>query len=330
MPCYNEEATLPYLIKSISSVKAKLPNYRLDLLLVNDGSIDETQTVIEKCCLEYPYIYYRQLAENSGHQSALRAGLNSAVNYDAAVMMDADMQHPPEMIPVMVEAWEKGGKIVQMVRNDTATDVGVVKYLASRSYYVLINILSDLKLKYGASDFRLIDKLVTRQVVDSRENDLFLRGYFSSLRVPKQSVFYKPNKRVAGATKYTSRKMLHLAYQGIMQFSERPLQIAMVIGGLLAGVSFAYGVALTLRYLMGNHVVSGWTSLTVTILFCFGINFVLIGIVGAYLTQALRLEKQRPEFIVAREKLPSVASSSFTAPSRPRMSRRHSSSGRPR
>ena len=305
VPCYNEEESLPHLIAAFSAVRKQLHNYQLDLLLVNDGSTDNTQKLIKKFSDGNSYIYFRELAGNSGHQSALRAGLNIASGYSAAIMMDADMQHPPELIPSMLDAWEKGARIVQMVRRDTRGDVGAIKYATSRGYYKVINAMSNLNLEYGASDFRLIDRLVTKTVAESREKNLFLRGYFSSLRVPKQTIEYKPNKRIAGVSKYTFRKMLDLAYQGIIQFSEKPLQVAMIIGGFMAIISFAYAVVLTIGYFMGSFVVSGWTSLMVLMLFCFGINFILIGFVGTYLTQALRLEKQRPEFIVANEKLPS-------------------------
>jgi dolichol-phosphate mannosyltransferase len=150
----------------------------------------------------------------------------------------------------------------------------------------------------------LIDDLVIRTVAASKEKDLFLRGYFSWLPIPKTVISYRPQKRVAGTSKYNLRKMLILAYEGILQFSEKPLLIAVVVGAALSALSLLYGAFIVLRYLFGAYLVSGWTSLMVTVLFCFGINFMLIGIIGAYLAHAIRLEKQRPEFIVAEEKLP--------------------------
>jgi glycosyltransferase involved in cell wall biosynthesis len=304
VPCYNEEDSLPLTIEALDKVRKGISDYRIDYMLVNDGSTDKTRQLIEKLSKNRDHLYYREFADNAGHQSALRAGLNTAVDYDAAIMMDADLQHPPEMIPAMLDAWESGAKIVQMVRNDNAKEAGFFKYLTSKVYYRLINSLSNLKLEYGASDFRLIDNLVLRTVAASKEKDLFLRGYFSWFPVSKISIGYKPRQRVAGSSKYSMRKMLSLAYQGILQFSEKPLLIAVIVGAVLSLLSFIYGSFIVLRYLFGAHVVSGWTSLMVTVLFCFGINFMLIGIIGAYLAHAIRLEKQRPEFIVADEKLP--------------------------
>ncbi len=307
LPCYNEGEALLYTIDALSKVREKLAaKYQLDIMFVNDGSADDTQQVIEKAAHEHDYIYYRQFAHNAGHQSALRAGLNASVDYDATIMMDADMQHPPELIPKMIEEWEKGAKIVQMTREDSAEDVGTLKYGTSKLYYRFLNWMSDLHLEYGASDFRLIDKVVTQTVVKSRENNLFLRGYFSWLPMSRVTIAYQPNKRIAGVSKYSLRKLLDLAYRGILQFSEKPLRMAMVLGIIFALSSFLYGVVLTIQYFLGSQVISGWTSLMVIVLFCFGVNFILLGIIGTYLAHSIDIQKQRPEFVVMKEKLPAV------------------------
>ncbi len=304
VPCYDEEASLPHLLEALGSLRAKIKDYHVDILLVNDGSTDGTQKIIEDFSGEHSYIYYREFSGNAGHQSALRAGLNAAAAYNAAVMMDADMQHPPELIPDMLKAWEDGAKIVQMVRKDTAREAGVLKYVTSKGYYSFINSMSSLHLEYGASDFRLVDRSVIQTVAESKENDLFLRGYFSWLSVPKANIPYSPRERVAGSSKYSLGKMFGLAYEGVLQFSERPLLLAVGLGMILAAAAFIYGLVLIIRFFVGAHLVSGWTSLMVTTLFLFGINFILIGVIGAYLAHAIRLEKQRPEFIISKEKLP--------------------------
>lgn len=304
VPCFNEEDSLPHLIKALNETRSRLKGYQLDYLLVNDGSSDGTQKVIEKLAYEHDYIYFREFAGNAGHQSALRAGLNAATAYDAVIMMDADLQHPPELIPQMIKAWEGGSLIVQMIRQDSARQAGVLKYLTSRLYYRFINSMSDLNLEYGASDFRLVDKSVTRLVADSKENDLFLRGYFSWLPVARQAIEYVPNKRVAGTSKYNVKKMLDLAYKSVLQFSEKPLRIAVTIGVVLALASFLYGVVLTVLRLTGQTTVSGWTSLMVVVLFCFGINFILVGFIGSYLAHSISIQKQRPEFVIANQKIP--------------------------
>ena len=307
LPCYNEGEALTHTIDALVKVRAELtPKYQLDILFINDGSADNTQEVIERAAAEHIFIFYRQFAHNAGHQSALRAGLNAAVGYDATIMMDADMQHPPEQIPGMITAWETGIKVVQMTRDDSTKDVGFFKYTTSVWYYKFINWISDLNLEYGASDFRLIDKTVTETVAKSPENNLFLRGYFSWLKVPRKTIAYHPNKRVAGVSKYSLKMLLDLAYKGILQFSEKPLRISVSIGILFAMAAIIYGIVLTILYFLGVHEVDGWTSLMVALLFCFGLNFILLGIIGNYLAHSISMQKQRPEFIIATQKLPTA------------------------
>ncbi|MGB4768378.1 MAG: glycosyltransferase family 2 protein [Candidatus Saccharimonas sp.] len=304
IPCYNEGEGLHYIIDALAEVRRELAKkYSLDILFVNDGSSDNTQEVIESAAVKNSFVYWRSFARNSGHQSALRAGIDASISYDAVVMMDSDMQHPPELIPQMVEKWEQGAKVVQMVREDSAREVGTFKYTTSMLYYRLINAVSDLNLEYGSSDFRLIDRTVAKTVAVSRESDLFLRGYFTWLPVQRVVLGYTPNKRAAGVSKYSLRKLFDLAYRGILQFSEKPLRIAVTIGTIFAVVSIVYGIALALLYFIGGAQVSGWTSLMVVMLFCFGVNFILLGIIGTYLAHSISIQKQRPEYIISNEKL---------------------------
>lgn len=307
LPCYNEGEALLHTVDALVKVRKNLAaSYRLDIMFVNDGSADNTQEVIEAAAAKHDFIYYRQLAHNAGHQSALRAGLNAATSYDATIMMDADMQHPPECIPEMIKAWEDGAKIVQMTREDSSKDVGFFKYATSVGYYKFINWISDLNLEYGASDFRLIDRTVTATVAKSPEQALFLRGYFSWLNVSRVTIAYRPNKRVAGVSKYSLKKLLDLAYKGILQFSEKPLRMAMGLGAVFALAAIVYGVVLTVLYFMGLHTVDGWTSLMVALLFCFGLNFILLGIIGTYLAHSINIQKQRPEYLIANQRIPEL------------------------
>lgn len=305
IPCYNEGESLSYTIAALIDVRKKLlPKYELDVMFINDGSKDDTQAVIEAAAKAHDFVFYRQFSRNAGHQAALRAGLNAAVDYDATVMLDADMQHPPRLIPDMIAKWEEGYKVVQMLRSDDKQKPGFFKYMLSRSFYVVINTISDLKLEYGSSDFRLADRSVVETVAQSREHDLFLRGYFTWLPASRTSIKYNPNERVAGVPKYTLKKSLDLASKGILQFSEKPLRMAMGLGIFFAVTSFLYGLILTLLYITGGvHAVSGWTSLMVVVLFCFGVNFILLGIIGSYLAHSISIQKERPEYVIATQKL---------------------------
>lgn len=306
VPCYNEEGSLGALLGEIAKVKTELKKtVSLDVLLVNDGSSDDTASIIEKESQNNDYIYYRNFIHNAGHQSAIRAGLDVADSYDAAIMMDADLQHPPAYIPRMIDEWLKNDvKIVQMVRDDNQKDAGFIKYWTSKGYYALINYLAGLQLVYGSSDFRLIDASIIATIAKSPERDLFLRGYFSWLKVNRINIQYKPSKRFAGESKYTFKKMLSLAKKGVLQFSEKPLRLATNLGLVMAAASFIYGIYIIGNYILGDKTVSGWTSLMVVMLFCFGVNFILVGFIGRYLAHSLYLQKQRPDYIIANEKLP--------------------------
>lgn len=304
IPCFNEYDSLPHIIKALGDIRKTVSaKYLLDIIFVNDGSSDQTLEVLQRESTKKDYILYRSFSKNAGHQSALRAGINATIEYDATIMMDSDMQHPPELIPDMLAAWEQGAAVVQMLRKDSTEETGTIRYWVGRLYYSLINWISDLELDYGASDFRLIDNSVARVVAASKENNLFLRGYFSWLPVSRTSIEYKPNKRVAGVSKYTFKKLMELAYRSILQFSDKPLRMATALGFGLAGLSFFYGLALVIAHTLGEHTVSGWTSLMVVMLFCFGLTFTILGVIGNYLIYSLSIQKERPEFVIGSEKL---------------------------
>lgn len=306
VPCYNESESLEKLIEELKKQEVKLSNqYRLEIILVDDGSKDGTIDLIKKLAKQSNNIYYRSLSANGGHQAALRAGIQAATTQDAVLMMDGDLQHPPEYIPEMIRLWDKEGyAIVQMTREDSGKDAGALKYITSKLYYKIINSLSGLNLEYGSSDFRIIDRSIARTVQSSKENDLFLRGYFSWIKASRTTIGYTPAKRFAGQSKYTLRKMLHLAFQGILQFSEKPLYIGVYFGGLLAAGSLIYGAVLTVLHLQGSYTVSGWTSLMVVVLLFFGFTFILMGLISIYIAHSIRIEKARPEYIISEENVP--------------------------
>jgi dolichol-phosphate mannosyltransferase len=305
VPCYNESESIEKLIGELKKQEKRLANqYSLEIILVDDGSKDGTIDVIKKLSAKYSNLFFRSLSANSGHQAALRAGIQAATAQDAIIMMDGDLQHPPEYIPEMIRLWDKERyAIVQMTRQDSGKDAGPLKYLTSKLYYKIINSLSGLNLEYGSSDFRIIDKSIAKSVQESKENDLFLRGYFSWIKASRVTVGYTPAKRFAGKSKYTFKKMLHLAFQGILQFSEKPLYIGVYFGGLLATGSLIYGAVLTILHLQGSYTVSGWTSLMVVVLLFFGFTFILMGLISIYIAHSIRIEKARPEYIISEEKL---------------------------
>lgn len=300
VPCYNEAEGLEYFHKETRKVCNKLSKQAsFDIIFVNDGSADNTQDVIESIEKHDTHVRHIAFAANFGHQSALRAGLTFATPlYDAIIMLDADLQHPPKYFKDMLDLWEQGNLIVQMVRNDKANKPSLFKYATSKTYYKVINGMANLELEEGASDFRLIDQTVARTIADSPEQNIFLRGYFAWLPVKRVSLSYVPQDRKFGKTKYSLKKMLTLGYQGVLQFSEKPLIFTMSVGIFTAFAAILYGLVLVIQKLNGDPAVSGWTSMMAVMLFCFGLNFIFLGVIGMYLAHNMKITKSRPEYII--------------------------------
>lgn len=307
VPCYNEDETYDAMLAKLNEQRKKIistKEYKVKFLFINDGSIDSTLDKIIKSTKKNPHVYYVSLDINAGHQSALRAGIAAASNSDAIIMLDADLQHPPELSTEMIAKWEEGYSVVQMVRSDSTIKLSLLKRTTSNLFYKALRILSGIKLEAGASDFRLIDGKLARQLANSPEKKLFLRGYFATLPTKRISIDYQPSPRFAGQSKYTPRKMLDLAKQGILQFSDRPLYISIILGLLSAAAGLIYGFVVIYIHFFSSSTVSGWSSLIVSMLFLFGINFILIGTAGLYLGQSIRVQKQRPEYFISSSKLP--------------------------
>jgi len=308
VPCFNEGESLPHFFKEVNRELKQLKNkYQLQLLFVNDGSTDNTQKIIGHLCNRHQQVFYINFAANFGHQSALRAGLAASSHADAVIMLDADLQHPPAYFGKILELWEQGYQIVQMVREDSLKKLGPLKFLTSKSYYAIINRLSGLSLESGASDFRLVDGSIIRSLSSSPEQKIFLRAYFSWIPSKRITLSYKPAKRAKGESKYTYKKMLKLGTEGVMRFSEKPLLLTMALGLVIATFSFLYGLYIIIAKLAGSQTVSGWASLMTIVLFFFGMNFVFLGVLGAYIAQNNRIVKSRPEYVIVDHKLPPVA-----------------------
>lgn len=296
VPCYNEESNTDLMIEAI--MKAIPTGYHYEILLVDDGSRDGTLEKIKENALKYPNnIKYLSFSRNFGHQYALMAGLTYA-NGDCIIMMDADLQHPPQLIGEMLQKWKEGYDIVYTIRQD-GKNISVFKKGTSKLFYKLINFLSDLDLKNGEADFRLIDKKVSAVFKNNiNESSVFLRGLISWVGFKKIGINYTPDQRHSGKTKYSFGKMMNLAIDGITSFSTRPLRLAVIFGFLLALFSFIYGVYAILMRLFTSTTVGGWTSTILSILFVGGVIILLLGIIGEYIGKIYFEVKKRPRFII--------------------------------
>lgn len=301
IPCYNEEDNIEPIIGRLHDVLSRSCEY--ELLFVDDGSKDSTLTEIRSRAEKDQHIKFLSFSRNFGHQYALIAGLMHATG-DCVITMDADLQHPPELIPVLLSKWEEGFDVVYTIRKTDKT-LSFFKRMSSSIFYKTLNFFSDLKMKNGEADFRLLDRKVVNVFKENiHESSLFLRGLINWVGYKRYAVEFVPDKRLSGTTKYSMRKMMNLAVDGITSFSIKPLRMAIVLGLLMSLFSFAYAVYAIIMRLFTNQVVGGWTSTILSILFVGGVIILLLGLIGEYIGKIYFEVKRRPRFIVREDNIP--------------------------
>ena len=295
---YNEGENLLVFYNTVKKVVADLP-YNFEFCFVNDGSKDNTLTIIRNLAQQDNTVKYLSFSRNFGQQVALKAGIDS-IGADAIVMMDSDMQHPPEMIPDLIDIWQTQKVNMVNTLREEDQDLSWFKKQSSKRFYQLINKVSELKLEPGQADFRLIDRQVITLLKNSKEHDVFLRGMIQWIGFNQFTVSYKANKRFSGESKYTFRKMFRLALDGITSFSVKPLYTAIYIGFFFAFSSFLYLPYIIYTFIMGTFT-DGWASLLVTVAFFGGLNLIVMGVLGIYVGKILIQNKERPLYIIQEQ-----------------------------
>lgn len=294
VPVHNERENIALLAKSIKRIFAGL-RYRYQLIFIDDGSQDITLHEIKKLAVQDSNIRFISFSRNFGHQAAIKAGLDKAEG-DCIITMDGDMQHPPHLIPQLLEKWEQGFEVVYTVRKEDKK-LPFVKRITSNLFYRMLNWLSDIKLEKGTADFRLVNRNVANVLRDLQESEPFFRGLVKWSGFKQYGVEYEPDQRKSGVTKYTSKKMIRFALQGITSFSIRPLYAATYIGFTFAALSTLYIPYALYSYYFG-YTISGWTSVIVTIVFFGGLQLMILGIIGIYLGKLFMQNKHRPVYII--------------------------------
>ena len=267
-----------------------------ECLVIDDGSTDNTLQKIKSLAPSDDRIKYISLSRNFGHQNALKAGYDNASG-DCVVCLDADLQHPPELIAEMINLWQKGYKIVSTKRKEHKS-TGFLKKISSTIFYKIINALSEVKIEKGAADFRLLDKNVIKELKKLNENILFYRGLIPWLGFSQVQLEYAAAPRFSGKTKYSFSRMLHFASDGITSFSVKPLKISIYLGFIIAFIAFIYILYALYVAIFTQDVVPGWTSTIISVLFIGGIQLVMIGILGNYLGKLFIENKKRPNYII--------------------------------
>jgi dolichol-phosphate mannosyltransferase len=296
-PAHNEEEALAIVIEQMDEV---LGAYRHEIIIIDDGSDDDTWGTIGRLKETHPEIRAIRFTRNFGHQSAILAGLVAARG-DAVVMIDSDGQHPVEMIPTFIERWQEGYEVVQGVRVKNA-DGGVLKKWPSQIFYRIFSTLSGIDVPQGATDFRLIGRQGVDAVLNSVGPLLFLRGLISWLGHDTCYVEFKAGHRVAGQPSYTWRRLIHLSIDGLMTFSIIPLRLSILIGFLISILAFLYLIYIVAVRFTISWVVPGWASVAGLLSLLGGIQLFTIGVLGEYLGRLFLSTLNRPHFVI-RERI---------------------------
>lgn len=299
IPVCNEQQNIPLLIAALKKSMDSL-DYIYTLTFVNDGSTDKSMEVLKAQAQLTNNVFYISLSRNFGHQNALKAGID-IVEGDCLIMMDGDLQHPPEFVPRLLEKWEEGYEIVYTIRKDNKK-MPLIKRKTSNLFYRLINNLSDIELEEGTADFRLLDKKVVTIFRSIQESDLFLRGLVKWMGYNQIGIEYNPGIRIEGKSNYTMKKMIRFALQGITSFSTKPLYLAVYLGFIFSLVALLYIPYVIYSYYFGVTI-SGWSSVVVTIAFFSGLQLMIMGIIGVYIGKLFMQSKQRPHYIVKESNL---------------------------
>jgi polyisoprenyl-phosphate glycosyltransferase len=298
LPVYNEEEVLELFHATLVEALAKLGDrYRFGICYVLDRSGDDSVGVLTRLAERDPRVTVLHLSTRFGHQMSLVAGIDQS-QADAVIMMDCDLQHPPEVLAALLDKFEEGFDIVHAVRAyDRQT--GALKRLTSRLFYRLQNALSPVEMQPGAADFRLISRKVARLFQTSiRERSQFLRGLFQWVGFRTAAVSFISPPRARGTTKYDLKRLITFSVTGILSFSKIPLRVATILGFAISTLSLAYGVWLIAQFFIAGHMPPGYTSLIVMMLFLGGLQLTVLGILGEYLGSVFDEVKQRPLYIV--------------------------------
>jgi dolichol-phosphate mannosyltransferase len=295
LPAHDEAANVAPMVAELKRVLAPLG--RAEIIFVDDGSRDGTLAAVRAAAAD-PVVRYVAFTRNFGHQAALRAGLRHTRGR-AVVVMDADFEHPPELIPELVAAWREGAKIVVTRRSDDEAQVSALKRISSRLYYRLLDALGDVRIAPGSADFMLLDRAVVDIVNALEDQDVFLRGLVRWLGFPLATVSFSRGARREGKSKYSLHRMVELGVSGIAAHSVRPLRFAVWLSLAFVAIGMLLLVYSIVSFFFVQHTVAGWSSIMAAIAILGAAQLLVLGIIGEYVGRILRETRRRPSYIVA-------------------------------
>ena len=298
VPAYNEQEVLHLLYDRLVKLMNENTGYDFEILLVNDGSKDKTFEIMQELREKDKRFCYLNLSRNFGKEIAMIAGLDYCKG-DAVVIIDADLQDPPELIPEMIKYWEEGYDDVYAKRKSREGETWLKKF-TSKMYYKVLQCFTRIEIQKDTGDFRLLDRRCVEALKSMRENQRYTKGLFSIIGYNKKEILYDRDPRAAGQTKWNYGKLIDLSIDGITSFTTSPLRWAAILGIMISGVAFIYMIYIIIKTLATGIDVPGYASLMVVILFLGGIQLIFLGIIGEYLGRTFNESKHRPLYFIER------------------------------
>ena len=296
IPAYNEEAVLDPLLARLANLADKQKKYNFEFLFVNDGSKDATLELLKKYADKDERISYVSFSRNFGKEIAMIAGLDH-VTGDATVIIDADLQDPPELIPNMIDLWEEGYDDVYAKRKDRKGESWLKKF-TSKMYYRTLQKVTHVPIQEDTGDFRLLDRRVVDALIEFRESERNTKAMFSWVGFNKKEILYSRDERAAGETKWNYFKLVNLAVDGITSFTTAPLRISTVLGAIVSVAAFIYLLFVVIKTILFGTDSTGYPSMMAVILFLGGVQLLSLGIIGEYVGRIFNETKRRPLYIV--------------------------------
>ncbi len=296
IPMYNEQEALPALRESLESLMSTWPQVDWEVMAVNDGSRDNTLVMLRQWRADDPRVHFIDLSRNFGKERAMMAGLAHASG-DAVVIIDADLQDPPEMIPEMISWWQQGYDDIYARRRDRGQESWLRRNL-SLAYYKLLSRITSMEVLQNTGDFRLLDRRCVDALNSLPETERYTKGLFSWIGFKKKELQFDRNDRVAGKSHWSMAKLISLGMDGITSSTTRPLKVASILGLIISAVAFVYMVWIVIKTLVLGESVQGFPTLMVTILFLGGVQLLTIGIIGEYVGRIFNETKHRPPYII--------------------------------
>ncbi len=296
IPAYNEEEVLPLLYERLDVLAQKNDAYRWEFFFVVDGSTDETLPIIKEYAEKDSRVSYLNLSRNFGKETAMIAGIDH-IDSDAMVIIDADLQDPPELIPEMLSWWEKGYDDVYARRKSRAGETAL-KRMTSEWFYKILQLSTRVPIQVDTGDFRLLDRRCVLALREFRESERYTKGLFSWIGYKKKEILYDRDPRVAGQTKWNYKKLVNLAIDGITSFTTAPLRLASVLGFVVSLLAFIYIIYLVVRTWIYGADLAGYPSMMAVILFLGGVQLISLGIIGEYVARIFTESKRRPLYFI--------------------------------